>query len=537
VLVTGCANKERFSVEPCPLVENDFIRVAPDNFNFETSSGEKYVPMGAFYFNERHSNTDPMEWWDSFNITDLVNDFTLAKKLGCNTMRVWLYLSVIDGNSEKAIIGTAEDWRKIDTVIQVATEIGLRLQINLRITRHYVQVPDHLPYYLEAYKTAGKRYKDSPAIFAWSLDHEAITHVSPGEKTVWLDWLRTKYETDEENALAWNIIVSGENWRDQFWHKFVNAMHHQSEFDKIRNTKPKEWYLDCENNTNDQGLYDWQLFRDYLYVTKMEQLAKAVRSADSNHLVTIDLTTWDFPLHRNPWAPSWGGPYGYAGTGSKGLGEFVDFLSIHPYPVYITPHDPNAIHFERLAQDPKVFETEIRYLETICRYIYVNSKIPLVRGEAGWPGGKDGAYGNTAQDQLRWNMALIKATNDCSVGWINWALRDIPTHDKNFTASSGLVATAIKTKVADADSKWPYSNLVYAGPLPESEANKIKPWGKAFANVVRNAYETESEFVPGKKKYISRKLAYTADLKTLDILFKEVISDENYPCDIILTDK
>jgi len=27
VLVTGCANKERFSVEPCPLVENDFILV------------------------------------------------------------------------------------------------------------------------------------------------------------------------------------------------------------------------------------------------------------------------------------------------------------------------------------------------------------------------------------------------------------------------------------------------------------------------------------------------------------------------------
>jgi len=203
----------------------------------------------------------------------------------------------------------------------------------------------------------------------------------------------------------------------------------------------------------------------------------------------------------------------------------------------MTPHDPNSIHFAQIAHDPKVFETEIRYLETICRYIHVNSKVPLLRGEAGWPGGKDGAYGNTAKDQLRWNMALIKATDDCAVGWINWALRDIPTHDKNFTASSGLVETAIKTKPAGADSKWPFSDLVYAGPLGEAEANKIKPWGKAFADVVRDAYKTESKFVPGKKKYISRKFAYTADLETLDELFREVISDENYPCDIILTDK
>lgn len=517
---------------PAAAQAPDFLRVAPDNFAFQTASGKRFAPMGAYYFDARHDEPDAMNWWPHFQADRVAKDFALAKRLGCNTLRLRLSLTVTDADPQNPGIGTTNDWRKCDTLLRLAKQNGLRLYLEANLPGHTLQDNRHLPLYAAAYRQLAARYKDDPTVFCWSLDSEAVVLVGyPGDKEQWMAWLKARYKNEQENARAWNFLSTSPGWRDGVWSAMVGALNHKSDRDDTRKTAPSLWYLDGLNRANDTLLYDWQQFREHLYTAKIKQIADAVRAADKNHLLALDLILWAFPLARNPAAAGYGGPYGYAATDVKALGKIVDFFGVHTYPQYIPAHTQEW--YESLMREPRVFTRQLRYLATVCRYVRAQSGRPVVQSETGWHGGQSDYAGNSEEDQKRWCMALLAATKDCAVGFINWALKDVPTH-AHPTDFSGLVTTDLQTK-PDTEHKNPLNSVLYAGDLPDDKADRPKAWGIAFGPLAA-AMQTDAarKFAPGKRVVLSRRLVLTADSRRLDALLQDCLRDENFPCDIVL---
>ncbi|MCL5269937.1 MAG: beta-galactosidase [bacterium] len=517
-----------------PFAKGDFIRVAPDNFTFADAAGRRFVPMGAYYFDDRHPDVNAMDYWDYFKAADIERDFALARQLGCNTLRLTFHLTPVGADSRDLQAGTPEDFNKCDELVAAARRNGLRLYVNISLRGRHRQDPRATSLYAEGFRRLAERYRDEPAIFCWEVDSEATTLVGhEGDRAEWERWLASRYPSEAANAAAWGLKPTP-GWRDKVWEELCGALYHNGEFDKVRNAKPTLWYLDSLNKKNDRKLYDWQLFREHLYTVKITPLVKAVRAADPNHLVAIDLILWEFPLVRNQGAAGWGGPYGYSALDLAALGKMVDFIGVHTYPFYIPPF--TSEWYENLSRDPKILDRELRYLETLCRYVRANSGRPVVRSETGWHGGAGDYSRNTEADQARWCEDLTAATNDCAVGWINWTLRDVPTHEK-LTQYSGLVTAGITVKL-DAEDINPLSKWLWGGgDLPEGQACRLKAWGKAFGPLAARCQSDPAiRFVPGKRIELSRRLLYTADNRTLDALLQDCMSDKNFPCDIHLVE-
>ena len=516
------------------VANSGFIAVAQDQFTFETPSGERFLPMGAYYLDERHSEIDPLEWWDHFNEDNIEYDFAMAKRLGCNTLRLSLHFEVLDRNPEKPIIGSEEDFRKCDFLLDAAQRNGLKLYLEPKIDGSSPQVTPDIYLWKAAVKKVCSRYKDHPAIFCWQLEWENITLVGyEGDREIWNNWVTEKYGNFAQAAKAWKVDSTQKNWPDILWEQMRNLNHHTGGFDKKRNVESGLWYLDTLNKTNDTNLYDWQLFRDHLYTTKIAQLIKTARAADPNHLICIDLICWSFPLLRNNIQAGWGGPYGYAGVDVKEIGKHVDFFGIHTYPMYMPPFSQEW--YENLSRDGRIRKNQLRYIATMCRYLRENTGRPIVHSETGWHGGEGDYYNNSEQDQLDWAEDVMAETKHCAVGWINWTLKDVPTHEK-LTAFGGLVTKGIKTK-DDSENVNPLSAYLYDGKLPPDQAYRPKLIGTAFGGLVNRMHtDPDVRYIPAKKAAVSKRFVYTADLKSLDKTLTTLMDDANYPCDISLVE-
>ena len=532
----ACSADKKSLDSTAQFKKGDFIKVAKDNFTFENSSGKRFLPMGGYYMNEHHSNGDAYHWWDSFSEQWLDHDFAMAKRLGINTVRISFWLSVVSSNPANYIVGTGEDYKKIDIIVKLARKYGLRLYVEPRIESSFIQNTKDFPLWKLAFHNLSKKYKDEEAIFCWELDAEAVVLIGyPGDRDAWNKWLKNKYGSDNNVAKAWNLKIE-KGWKDKVWDKYINTLHHDSSFDKRRNKKPQLWYLDSLNEEGSQALYDWQLFREHQYTDKMRVLCNTIRANDTNHLVALDLSLWFFPLVRNYGPAGWGGPYGYAAVDIKEIGNFVDFFGVHSYPLYIPAF--TSEWYENLTKDKKVFNRQLRYLETMIRYIHANVEkpLPVVLSETGWHGGKGDYTGNTETDQLKWTMALMEETKDCAVGWLNWLIKDIPSHE-GLSAHVGLVGPGIKVK-KDVNNINPVGRYIYDGPLPKEKAYELKALGKKFSELVRKYHNDPNvKYVKAKKQMkLSKKFLLTAGNHQLDKIMQEIIQSTNFPVDIILTD-
>ena len=522
------------SNSPTQFKKGDFIKVAKDNFTFEDSKGKRFLPMGGYYMNEHHKKADSYHWWDSFSEERLDHDFAMAKRLGNNTVRITFWLNVVSSNPANYIVGTPEDYDKIDFIVKTARKYGLRLYAEPKIEGTFIQNTVYFPLWNLAFDTLSKKYKDEEAIFCWELDAEAVSLIGyRGDRECWEKWLKKKYGSDKNVAKAWNV-KNEKDWKNKTYDKYRRALHHSSEFDKARNKKPEHWYLDSLNEEGSQILYDWQLFREHQYTEKMRILNNTIRVNDTNHLVSIDLVLWFFPLVRNLGPAGWGGPYGYAAVDFQEISKFVDFIGIHSYPLYIPAFTTEW--YENLTKDEKIFNRQLRYLETMIRYIHANVEkpLPVVHSETGWHGGKGDYTGNSEKDQLIWSETLMEETKDCAVGWMNWLIKDIPSHE-GLSGFIGMVGPGLKV-TNDIHNLNPVGNYVYDGPLPKKDAYKLKAFGKKFPELVKKYHnDPEVKYAKAKKQIkLSKKLLLTAGNKKLDKIMQEIINSTNFPVDIIL---
>ncbi len=509
----------------------DFIRVARDRFHFTHADGRVFAPMGAFYLDDRHPEIDPLNWWDHQRPERLEHDFTLAARLGCNTLRMVWTLSALNSDPTNPAVGSPLDWKRCQNIVDTAKRHSLRLYIDIRVRDRVLQDNTHLPFYVQAFTEAARRFRDDPTIFCWDLDAEGICLVGyPGDRALWDLFLDTRYRTHADNARAWGVSMKQAD-REAVWNRWVGALNHQADVDPVRGVKPARSYLDHLNAPGDPTLADWQEYRGWLYARKLLSIAQAIRRVDRNHLICVDLILFAFPLFRNELAAGYGGPYGWSGNELKRLSAFVDFIGFHTYPVYIPPFTTEW--YETLTRDPNMKRRQLRFLETAVRCVRVNTQKPVVLSETGWHGGKNDWQGNTAEQQRDWNLALIEQTRGCAVGWINWTLKDVPTHE-GITQTGGLVGPDIRTR-PDTDDQNPLSPYLYAGELPSDQADQIKPWGAVFPHVVERAHRYPAAPRPGRRVSLCQRRLLTAVCRTLDRQLRQLMEHPDYPVDIVLT--
>jgi endo-1,4-beta-mannosidase len=254
-----------------------YIKIHDDNWNFvNDNSGEIFVPFGANYFDPETGWAPKL--WVMFDEKRVQHHFQKMTDIGVNTARIFLTAQSFQPKSD---IISKDGLDKLDIMIGIAKSYGIRLILT---------GPDHWegrPDYWGSDKYAGEsaltaleffwhevanKYKDENAILAWDLLNEPeVGWKSEAMTQKWHLWLADKYGADEAEIPE----------------------------DKI----------DSGNKT----LYDYQLFREFIAYEWTRRQVEAIRAVDPNHLVTVGLIQWSFPLLRAPWGEKGNLPSRYAG--------------------------------------------------------------------------------------------------------------------------------------------------------------------------------------------------------------------------------
>jgi len=164
-----------------------------------------------------------LQWWDHFDEEHIENDFAMAKWLGCNTLRLSFHFKVLDRNPANPRIGSAEDFKKCDFLLDCAQRNGLKLYLEPKIDGSSPQVTPDIYLWKAAVEKVCTRYQDHPAVFYWQLDWENITLVGyDGDRETWNHWIKEKYGSFAAASKVWKTALAP----DVLWEAMRNLNHH-----------------------------------------------------------------------------------------------------------------------------------------------------------------------------------------------------------------------------------------------------------------------------------------------------------------------
>jgi len=381
VSLAGCASSRTGAL----------IAVAPDGRGFaEVKSNRPFVPFGTNYYDP---NTGwPPQMWRQFNPEVISSQFELMRELGVNCARVFLTAATFQPDADTV---DEQALKKLDTLVRIARRTGIRLILT---------GPDHWegepPYWqpdrfagpealraLDRFWTVvGQRYRGDPTILAWDLLNEPQMpwHIESWEPG-WNAWLQSKYTNLEGLKAAWAEELKAD--------------------ETLGSIQPAK-------NTAQRGnprLHDWQLFREHLADEWVQRQVRVLREVDPTHLITVGYIQWSFPVIRP------GDPHIYSAFNPRRQAEWLDFISIHFYPLMGRPFGSKSNWDRNLA-----------YLQNVLAYCHVGK--PVVLGEYGWYGGgaPKGRPHLTEDEQARWITAEVEASRRLAQGWLSWPFADTP---------------------------------------------------------------------------------------------------------------
>lgn len=408
------------------------ITTAADGPGFvQAGSKEPFVPWGTNYYDP---NTGwPPQVWKQFDARRVSDHFKVMSILGANCARVFLAAATFqpDPNTvdEQALA-------QLDTLVQIARDSGVRLILT---------GPDHwegTPAYwqpdryagaaaLKALETfwsvVGTRYRDEPAILAWDLVNEPqIPWALESWGPRWNDWLTSKYQNQEGLKAAWgNDLEAGQTLGS------VDIPKDLAQADSPR-------------------LLDWQRFREHLADRWVQRQVEVLRRVDPTHMITVGYIQWSYPGVRP------GDPHLYSAFNPHRQAQYLDFISIHFYPLMGNPF--SAVNN---------WERNVAYLQSILAYCQTGK--PVVLEEYGWYGGGApvGRPRRTQDQQRRWLCAEIEASRRLAQGWLSWPFADSPD-SSDMSVFGGMVNEDMGPKVWGASFNKFSQNLTVL-PQPTSE--------------------------------------------------------------------
>jgi len=492
VALTGLANRTLGQASE-GLPQMGLIAVSPDGQGFvERPSGRVFTPFGVNYYDPNTGWAPKI--WRQFDPNRVTRHFQVMQDLGVNCARVFLTAATFQPD-----VNTIDEQalRKLDTLVRIARQSGIRLILT---------GPDHWegsPAYwkpdrfagaaaLQAldhfWRTLGRRYRGESAIFAWDLLNEPhVPWFIETWRPEWNQWLQAKYGNWEKLKAAWAEEIQ--------------------ENDAWANVAVPE----NKASPGNPRLLDWQRFRESLADEWVRRQVEAIRAADPTHLVTVGYIQWSYPLVRT------GNPSLYAAFNPQRQAPWLDFMSIHFYPLLGRPFD---------SQD--AWDRNLAYLQSVLAFCHVGKGSPMwdsrprlsiseddprergshpveapkpvVLGEYGWYGG--GAPRNlpslTEEEQDRWIVAEIEATRRVCDGWFSWPFADTPA-STDMSKFGGVVRPDLSPK------PWAKSFARYAANLPAlpqptpklpvfdftlaltTPADELKPLHEQYSHMVQEA--------------------------------------------------
>ncbi len=406
-----------------------FVEVAPDATTALRlrGTGQIFVPVGVNYFGP-HVGWAP-KLWQQFDPATVRNHLRLVHEQGFNTIRVFLTL---ESFHRRPGVVHEEGLAKFRQLLASCREQQIR--VIPCGPDHWEGVPKWTRFkdpfadeqMLEATATWWGQFvsafQDEPVVLAWDLLNEpSIRWNTEAMKARWNQWLQKKYDSVQAVAKAHGL-----------------AADRVGTFGDIA-VPP------YDPSVNADRLLDYQLFRESIADHWTQTLTSAIRKHDKNHLITIGHIQWA----GTAFLP---GLRHYAGFNLKTNSQYVDFVTIHFYPL-AQPRPCDA---------PNGIKQNAGYLEALLAECQVGK--PVMIGEFGWYGGGDIRRGarvvmpsQTEADQVKWNSKLLDVSRGRVCGWLNWAFADTPD-SQDLTRWSGL---------------W-------------TEDLTLKPWGREFGVFARD---------------------------------------------------
>lgn len=394
-----------------PTPRMGLIATTPTGDGFvEVSSGQPYVPFGANYYDPKTGW--PPKVWQQFDAERVRAHFEVMSRLGANCARVFVAAAAFQPDTDTVDEQALE---KLDMLVRIARKAGIRLIVtgpgDWEGEPAYWQsdrfAGEEAARALERFWTVvGQRYRGEPAIFAWDLANEPqMPWSAPSWGPRWNAWLQSKYTDRDGLKAAWGAALdANEPWGGI------------------------QIPPDVAQRGNER-LHDWQLFRAHLADQWVQRQVRALRDADPTHLITVGFIQWSYPVIRP------GDPSLYCAFNPRRQAEWLDFISIHFYPLMGRPFGSRDNWLRNLA-----------YLRTLLAYCHAGK--PVVLGEYGWYGGGapvDRPYLDEDQ-QDRWIAAEIEASRHLAHGWLSWPFADTP-EATDMSVYGGLVTSTMIWKL------------------------------------------------------------------------------------------
>ena len=446
----GCSSSRKMGLIATTAEGNGFV---------EVTSGRPFVPFGTNYYDPNAGW--PPKVWQRFELDSIHEHFEVMSRLGANCARIFLAAATFQPDTHSI---DEQALQKLDTLVKIARRAGVRL---------IVTGPDawegEPPYWeperftgdealqaLEHFWTVvGQRYRGEPAILAWDLGNEPqMPWSAPSWGPRWNAWLRSKYADRDDLKAAWgDALGDSEQWGSI-----------EIPEDRARR--------------GDRRLHDWQLFREHLADQWVQRQVQVLREVDPEHLITVGYIQWSYPVIRP------GDPSLYSAFNPRRQAEWLDFISIHYYPLMGRPFGSRDNWLRNLA-----------YLQTVLAYCHVGK--PVVLGEYGWYGG--GAPFNRPyldeDQQDRWISAEIEASRRFAHGWLSWPFADTPDAT-DMAVFGGLVGPTMSWKLWALHFRTYATNLaVLPQPAPELPSFDVSASLTAPMEDLMPMYEQHAEAV------------------------------------------
>ena len=302
---------------------DEFIRVAPDGWHFETSKTRKpFVPFGGVYFDPATYVEKPFPRFlviGQFEEKRTDRHFAQIAGIGANLVRISTSVKTFSPEYRQI---DREAFRKLDRIIALARKHGLR--VTLDPFGGWEGLPDWIPWMPAAivdekmiagleflFSEFGQRYRNEPTVFSYLIaDEPTFVWTFHGMPAAFGDYARTLYGDEENLKRHWNDYPRrGERW------------------DRI--VAPRDVI-----GPPSRRMYDYQRFREDVTTRFAERIARAIRSKDENHMVSLGNIQWIAPLRYVVDAAPFNDlvkPSGYFPFNPQKIGRLLDYLHINAY--------------------------------------------------------------------------------------------------------------------------------------------------------------------------------------------------------------
>jgi|GEM_PF-4970806 len=404
------ANKDILHKASSTSTQHEFIRVADDNWHFETElTGEAFIPYGVNYYDPGTFHDTPYPAYDVIGAFDSVTvDRQLEKvsELGANVIRI--FLSVVSFEPDLFSLNETS-FEKLDTLVRIAKQHNLRIIFDLINDWEGVPSWESWEYYADEQtirgyefflEALGRRYADEPAIFSWSLKNEPYAR-GPDSGIMgdlWTPYVQFKYKSESALAAAWNDYPrAGEYW------------------EQIKQPDYSAEYVPFDSPES-QRFYDYQVFREDIAYNWVRRLSRALRRTDPNHMITIGLDQHSAPIKHVT-----GFEKTYTAFNPIKIAPLLDYISMHAYNWW----DSHVSTF----------------VKAVARYCYTDKPVVI------------------EEFNLHETESTVMPFLDSSGGWLHWAAFETPGFDwtANLLDESGNITPLGTTFRRIAD--WIYDTV------------------------------------------------------------------------------